>query len=207
MLLLLPCGATLPAVAAILGGNPVLGLSGTTITSLLAPFAIPFAFAVFSGTDIDIDIMGMFYTLAAIVFLPVGLYGLVKRYGPRRVTGIIQANTSFYSIVTICVVIITIVAAQRDFFLSDLGFLVEASVLGTVVYAAMYLGGWFLAYKMARRERIAMALMCGVNNTAIGISLAFLYFPPRETLMLLLWEISWLLGLAVFQFYLSRCKD
>ncbi len=34
---LMPCGATLPAMMGILGGNPALGLTATTISGLLAP--------------------------------------------------------------------------------------------------------------------------------------------------------------------------
>jgi hypothetical protein len=43
-----------------------------------------------------------------------------------------------------------------------------------------------------------------VNNTALGIVLGFLYFPPEVSIFLVTSELAWVFGMIIFKGYLSR---
>ncbi len=202
LLLLLPTGATLPAIVAIMGGNPALGLGMTCFTNLLVPIVLPAIFLFLSGTDMAIDGWGMFQTLALILFLPVGLYAFTAKFLPKTVP-VIRKNSSFAAVILIGSVVFMIVSSQQDIILKDLWFLLEAVSVGVCAYAGLYFGGWFIFRNKPFRERVSYAFICGNNNIAIGISLAFLYLPEREIVTLVSWEIAWLSGMVLFQSYLA----
>lgn len=206
LLLLIPSGVTLPAVTAIIGGNPVMALGMLALSSVLAPFIIPAAFAVLSGAEMQVDSMGMLWTLTKIVFLPAALYALSARAAPRIVKPMSQ-HASAVAVILISVIALIIVSNYRQDMLADIPFLLQASVIGAVVYGGLYIGGWHIFKKLDRRAHISYALMSGNNNIALGISLAFLYLPVREIAILVIWELSWLSGLAAFQYFLSKRKQ
>jgi BASS family bile acid:Na+ symporter len=205
LLLLLPTGATLPAVTSILGGNPMVALSFLTLTSLSAPFVIPAFYGAFSGATLTLDPVSMFKTLAFIIFLPIGLYILLMKTWKKGLAPV-RDNASFMAVTLICLVGMIIVASQREVILSDLAFLLQAFGVGLVVYLALYAAGWLAFAHKNLRERVSYALACGNNNIAIGISLAFLYLPEQETITLVMWELSWISALALCQYALSKRK-
>lgn len=203
MLALLPSGATLPSVTAILKGNPVSALGMLILTCFLAPFVLPFVFSHLSGAEVEIDALGMLKTLSAIIFLPIGLYVLTARFVPKIVPAL-QRNSSAGSMMLISCVGIIIVSSQRHLILSDGWYLVEALSVGMGLYCLFYFLGWLAYPKEGYHQRVTYALMSGNNNIAIGISLAFLYLPERETIALVVWELAWLGALSLFQYAVSK---
>ncbi len=203
MLALLPCGATLPAVSAIFGGNAALGLGAVVLSSFAAPFVLPAVFGMLSGEEINVDALGMFLMLSVVIFVPAIAYFGSIRLRPS-VRAPLRANSSFMAVVLIGIVAFVIISSQREYILADAWFAVQTVFVGIGFYAAMYGFAWFLFARKPHKERISYALMSGNNNIALGISLAFLYLPIAETSMLVIWELSWLSVLSGFQFILFR---
>ena len=58
--------------------------------------------------------------------------------------------------------------------------------------------------KSPYRERVSYGVICGSNNLALGVSLAFLYLPARDTVIFASWEVAWLGSMVLFQLYLKR---
>ena len=203
LLLLLPTGATLTAVMGIMRGNPALGLGATVVTSFAAPFIIPLAFEHLAGAAMDVDAIGMFKSLAFMIFLPVLLFIATVRFAPRMVPRI-EKYSSMAAVLLIAVIAIIIFASQRALILADIGFLFQAVLVGLGVYAFLYLTGWVLFVRQGRRQRVSYALMCGNNNIALGVSLSFLYLPEQDMVIMVVWEMSWLLGLTIFQYFVSK---
>jgi len=203
MLGLLPCGATLAAIMGIMGGSAALGLSATTITSILVPFSIPLSFMLLSDVAIEIDVWGMFKTLVLMIFVPVGVYfGFVRRFEPIKL--VMRANASALSCLLICCGIIIVVAYQQDKFFEEPIFVLKTLAIGMVAYVIFYVLGWFFFPKANGREKLSYALMCGNNNINLGISLAVLFMPAFESLVMVMWELSWIAGLSVFQMFMRK---
>lgn len=202
---LVPCGATLSAVMGIVGGSAALGLSATTLTSLLAPFIIPVAFMLVSDVSVELDALGMFGTLSYMIFLPVVVYfALVRRFERVKIT--MRANASAWSCVLICGVILTAVGYQQETFFSEPALVLKTFLIGVVAYIFFYIFGWFFFWKGSLRQKMSYSLLSGNNNINLGISVAVLFMPAFESIVMVVWEFNWILGLTVFQIWIRRHK-
>ncbi|MCB1784420.1 MAG: hypothetical protein KDI13_10555 [Alphaproteobacteria bacterium] len=203
LLALLPCGATLPALMTIMGGKPALGLSATTLTSALAPLTIPLAFMLVGSTNIEIDILGMFKTLLLMIICPVVIYfSTLRRFS--TIANTMRTNASAASCLLISGVVALVMSYQQDRFFEDPELLVISIIIGLCAYFIFYASGWFFSRSHERSSQISYALMGGNNNIGLGISLAVLYFPPHESLILILWEITWIISMSAFQTFLKK---
>lgn len=201
LLALMPAGVAVAVLTAITSGNVALGLALTIVSSLLAPFVVPSAFAML-GHMIEIDLFGMFKTLALMVFLPIGLYfGLARSIAPVR--NVIRDNGKFMSIVIMVCLTSVIVAQKRDVFFEDPVFVVESMLVLAGLFFVFYSSAWGLAFRTGLPERIAYTYGSGAMNNNLGIALAYLYFDARTTLFLVLSEIVWVLAMSAFQTWLK----
>lgn len=199
---LLPCGATLPAMMAILGGSSALGLSATTVSGLISPLTIPTIFSLLSGVSLEIDTWGMFETLFLVIICPVFLYfGIIRKIEPLKLG--MRENSSAVAISLIFLVIVIVVSFQRERFFQEPVFFLESFLVGFAAYSIFYIIGWLPFHKKDLSTRISYSLLSGNNNIALGISLAVLYLPSRETFILVVWEILWILGVTLFQLFLK----
>lgn len=203
---LLPCGATLSAMMTIVGGSAALGLTATTITSFLVLVTIPLAFSLLSNQSIEVDTIGMFKTLIFMIILPVSVYfGFVRRFEKVKLS--MRKNSSAAACLLICANVIIVVSYQQDKFFENFSFLFFTMFIGTAFYALFYILGWFFFFKGNKKQKVSYALMSGNNNINLGISLAVLFMPDFEGLVLILWELSWILGLVFFQLFVRRHVD
>lgn len=206
LLAMLPCGATLSAMMAVVGGSPALGLTATAITCFLAPLSIPFAFSLLGREGIEVDIIGMAITLVFMIVVPVILYfGLIRRFEKVKLS--MRRNSSAAACLLICMNVIIVVSYQQDKFFENFGFLFFTLLLGAVMYFIFYVFGWFYFFKGNKMQKVSYSLMSGNNNINLGISLAVLFMPDFEGLVLILWELSWILGLVFFQLFVRHHVD
>ncbi len=201
LLALMPAGVAVAVLTAITAGNVALGLSLTIVSSLLAPFVVPSAFAML-GHMIEIDLFEMFMTLAMMVFLPIALYfGIARPIAP--VKNVIKENGKFFSIIIMVVLTSVIVAQKREVFFEDPIFVVESLIVLSVLFFIFYCSAWGLAFRSALPERVAYTYGSGAMNNNLGIALAYLYFDAKTTLFLVLSEIIWVLAMSTFQTWLK----
>lgn len=206
LLAMLPCGATLSAMMAVVGGSPALGLTATAITCFLAPLSIPFAFSVLGREGIEVDVIGMAITLVFMIVVPVILYfGFLRRFEKVKLS--MRKNSSAAACLLICMNVIIVVSYQQDKFFENFGFLFFTLMIGAVMYLAFYIFGWFYFLKGNKKQKVSYSLMSGNNNINLGISLAVLFMPDFEALVLILWELSWILGLVFFQLFVRHHVD
>ncbi len=199
ILLLLPCGATLPALMTVFGGNTTLGLGITVLTSFAVPFVLPLIFGFLSGTEIAVDIWGMFKMLALVIFVPVCAFFAGEKIAPA-IKEPLRQNASFVAVSLISLVAFIIISSQRHFILGNIAFSVEALCVGFIAYMLLYGLGWVIFIRKTQTVKVSYALISGVNNIALGLSLAYLYLPEAETSILIIWELAWIFGLSGFQF-------
>lgn len=201
LLALMPAGVAVAVLTAITAGNVALGLSLTIISSLLAPFVVPSAFAMM-GHMVQIDLFDMFKSLVVMVFLPIGLYfGLARPIKPVKAA--IQSNGKFLSIVIMVFLTSVIVAQKREVFLEDPWFVLESLIVLSVLFFVFYASAWILAFKAREAERIAYTYGSGAMNNNLGIALAYLYFDAKTALFLILSEVVWVLAMSTFQTWLK----
>lgn len=201
LLALMPAGVAVAVLTAITAGNVALGLSLTIVSSLLAPFVVPSAFAML-GHMIHIDLFDMFKALVMMVFFPIGLYfGLARPIKPVKKA--IRDNGKFISIILMVSLTAVIVAQKRDVFFEDPWFVFESLAVLSALFFVFYASAWVLAFKAGDAERIAYTYGSGAMNNNLGIALAYLYFDGKTAIFLILSEVIWVLAMSTFQTWLK----
>lgn len=192
----MPAGTASPAVALILNGNTGLTLSMLVFSSLLVPVTVPAAFYILQGTSVNDNIRAVFISLLLVVIVPVLIHFPLR---PRdRFREWAQNNARFISALLITMIIILVVGIGRRSILSNPAFILESIGIVTLLYLIYYLFGWLAGFGASQRDRIGFTVVSGVNNNALGTGIALLHFTPTVALFLIISEVPWTLGIALF---------
>lgn len=198
LLSLMPAAVASTAVAGITGANASLALAATVVTNALCPFVIPAVIGLTVGRSVDIDSARLLTTLCLGIFTPALLYYL----GARRSSALkawVKRESQFYAVLFSGGLVVVVIASRRDILLADPALALEPLLLGTALYAVMYAIGWVYAARMAVPDRRTYAICSGVNNIALCAAVAVLYFPPMTAVFVVLGEIPWIAGVALFK--------
>lgn len=196
LIALMPVGLTTPALVGTLYGSVALAFVLAIVSSLLAPFVIPFMFLLV-GDSTNIQIANLSYTLFTVIFIPSLLYITLIKIRPTS-SIIIKEQSSFLSILLLGAIISVVIAKQKAVFFSDFMPIAHAAFFCSVLFFSMYLFGWFYYRKNNPSRVIAYTLSSGASNNALAISLALLYFPPDIIFFVIVSQLSWVLAIPIF---------
>lgn len=206
LLAMIPSGVTLPVVIGVCGGHVLTGLTATVVTSALAPFVIPIAFEYLSDTVIELDTIGMFKTLCFVVFAPTALYFLVVRKTLPKFCEVAKPYTGASAILLMFCAIIIVISKIKDLLLSDFATALTAVSLAFGFYLLLYIAGWIIFAKKPFDERLTYAFITGNNNIMLALTLALLFLPRQEVVMLAFGEFAWISGVSFFQMFLLHYR-
>lgn len=185
----MPTGTTIALMAEFFGGKTSLALVITTVTSLLAPFTIPFVTKVAIGTTVEIDTVRMFFSLFLTIVAPFILGILVQRSAPEQ----IKKYDGFWRNISVAAfgfLITGIVADSSGAGISITWLDGGAMLFSMAILGALTWGGYYIATWRQPSERITIALcMLYMNNTlALFIGDRFFHqlgIVPKQVLLLL----------------------
>jgi len=204
LLSIMPSGAASPGIAHLYKGNISLSLLLVISSSLLAPFLIPVILLLFTGQDVSLDVPGLFLTLSLTIFLPVLIHLAFRQ--SRTVMLKMREYSSSAVILVVAALIMVIIGKQRTFLLENFSMVPGYLLSATATYLVFYLFGWFFSLRGDEQNRISYAVGSGVNNSALGIVLAFLYFSTQVSTFMVIAEIPWILLMTLFKTYLNTRK-
>jgi BASS family bile acid:Na+ symporter len=186
----MPTGMTIALMAEFFGGKTSLALVITTVTSLLAPFTIPLVTKIAIGQSVEIDTLGMFWSLSLTIVAPFVLAMLVKRAVPKQVEKL-DGLWRNLSVAAFGVLITGIVASTQGgggitFTMRDAWMM----LISMVLLGAMTWGGYYIVQWRSSADRMTIALcMLYMNNTlALFVGERFfrdLGVVPKQVLLLL----------------------
>jgi BASS family bile acid:Na+ symporter len=186
----MPTGMTIALMAEFFGGKTSLALVITTVTSLLAPFTIPLVTKIAIGQSVEIDTLGMFWSLSLTIVAPFVLAMLVKRAAPKQVEKL-DGLWRNLSVAAFGVLITGIVASTQGgggitFTMRDAWMM----LISMVLLGAMTWGGYYIVQWRSSADRMTIALcMLYMNNTlALFVGERFfreLGVVPKQVLLLL----------------------
>jgi len=175
-----PGGVTSNILTAFARGDVALSISLTAVVSLLSVVTIPIV-VVFSYTQLlggslgtDISVAGMAISVFVIVTVPVLLGLLVRRFAERFAVGFEPLARNISTALFILVLAGAIYQEHNNI----LTYFAQAGLITLVLNIAMMA----LAYLIARvfasglRQRIAIAIECGLQNGTLAIAVATLLF-------------------------------
>ena len=169
-----PGGTASHVITYLAKGDLALSVCMTGVSTLLAPVMTPLLVWLLADKTVDVDVAGMLLSILWVVILPIVLGLTVKRLWPRltdRCTAYLPALSS----ITICLIVMIIIAANASKLLS--GGLVIVGVVMLHNLCGLGLGytvGRLLGMSTAKRR--AVAIEVGMQNSGLASSLATLHF-------------------------------
>jgi len=171
-----PGGASSALITHLARGTAALSVTLTAITSVVAlasmPIVVQVALRVFLGdaSEIEFSIMRLVRGVFVITTVPVGAGMLLRAWRPALVDRLQAALGRVATTLFVLIVIATFVN-QREALLANLSSVgpAAASLNVAVMLAGVALG---FAFRLDRRDAIAIASECGLQNAALGIFVA-----------------------------------
>lgn len=186
----LPGGNVSNFFSSLSGGNPLLSVTLTAISTMLAPFVTPVVFSaglwfvqsrIYTGTMFSLSFVEVFQTVVLILFLPVMLGIVVKIYFKPMAE---KLNLPLRRVsVLILVAIIALTLFQNHHLLAPYLAFVFWIVL---VHNSMALlaGFWFARIFLPVSESKTVSLETGIQNSGLGIVLILNFFDGNGAMLL-----------------------
>ncbi|GAA1727383.1 bile acid:sodium symporter family protein [Microbacterium paludicola] len=197
-----PGGTASNVVTYLSRGDTALSVTVTTCSTLLAPVLTPLLTLWLAGQFLEVPFASMMMSILQTVLLPV-VAGLIVRLLLRRWVERVQPALPWLSTVAIALIVAAVVAGSADK-------IVEA---GLLVFLAVFLHNGFgllLGYlaasgmRMTQRERRAISIEVGMQNSGLAASLAAAHFSPLAALPAAVFSVWHNLSGAIFALIMGR---
>jgi len=198
LLTAMPAGVSTPALTDILKGNISLAMSIAIVTQIIAPFTVPLLFWMIGTKGLDINKLLLFKDISILVFSPLVLAQVIKKYFPAVINRTQHLFTSANIFLLFAFVYVAI-SSQRSIILGNpVSLLWKTSVL-YLVFIILHAVGYFICYRESKENKIALSITSAYMNNGLAIVLASTYFGPGILVLMVLSEIPWNTLLAPFK--------
>ena len=197
-----PGGTASNVVTYLSRGDTALSVTVTTCSTLLAPIATPLLTLWIAGAILEVPFQPMMISILQTVLIPV-IGGLVVRIVFRSLIVKIQGIFPWLSTIAISLIVAAVVAGSADQIVQA-GLLVFVAVvlhngLGLLLG---YLAAWSM--RMTQRERRAISIEVGMQNSGLAASLAAAHFSPLAALPAAVFSVWHNLSGALFAMIMGR---
>ena len=172
-----PGGVSSNIMSFLCRGDVAFSVGMTTASTLLAPVATPLLVLWLSGSEIDVDAMGMFRSILIVTIIPVALGAFAnlffgRRKGYQELCGVMPG----VSVIGLACIVGGVIAYNGEHFFTS-GAMIFAAVFlhNALGYAAGYLVGRFTGMSVAKKRTIAIEV--GMQNAGLATNLATRHFP------------------------------
>jgi len=203
LLTAMPAGVSTPALADIVKGNASLSMSLAIVSQMLAPFTVPLLFWLIDLNNHSIDKLLMLKDMVLIVFLPMIISQIVKKYFPLSIKKTQHLFTSLNVLLLFSFVYFAI-SSQRNVLLGNPANLIRDTVILYLVFIILHLIGYMICFRQKKENRIAVAIGAAYMNNGLAIVLAASYFKPEILVLMVLSELPWNTLLAPFKRVVSH---
>ena len=169
------------------GGDVALSVSMTLFSTLLGIVLTPWLIQFYAGASIELDIQAMMLSLGKMVLLPILAGLLCNQYLPF-VRRFLYPHLPTLASSFILLIIAIIVAINS----AELQFLSLAIVLAVILHNVLGLTlGYVIARLSGQTEVVArtIAIEVGMQNSGLGVALAFKFFSPMTAMPAALFSI------------------
>ena len=150
-------------------------LSVTSCTTLLAPIVTPALIWLFAHQWIEIDPLGMFWSICQIVLIPIAIGVAIHTILGQDRVAVAATCLPLISVVSIVLIVMAVVAVSQP----------NIAKSGPLVFAVVvlhnglgYVVGYLAAklFKMNLAKRKCLAIEVGMQNSGLGVALASVHF-------------------------------
>lgn len=190
LLTAMPAAVASPALTDIVKGNTALSASIVIATSVVTPLTIPLLFWMTKANKLNVDLWFLLRDLSFIIFLPMLISQVTKRYFPDLIRSANYLFTSINVFILTAMVYIAI-ASQKSLILSQPEKLVWQIGFLYLIFILLHIFGFLLGYREDMKSKIAITIGSAYMNNGLAIVLAAVYFEPSILLLVVLSELPW----------------
>lgn len=198
LLTAMPAAVASSTLTDIIRGNTALSLSITVITSMIAPFTVPLLFGFINYDDLSIDTLLMFKDLAMLIFLPLTISRILKRFFQDTIDKVKITFTSF-NVFLLFIMIYAAMGSQRDIILDQPLVIIWQTLFLYLIFVLLHIIGYVMGYRQDKESRKAIAVGAAYMNNGMAIVLAAIHFEPSILVLMILSEFPWSTLLAPFR--------
>jgi BASS family bile acid:Na+ symporter len=198
LLTAMPAGVSSPALTDILKGNVTLAMSIAIITQLIAPFTVPLLFWIIGTKGLDINKLLLFRDIAIMVFVPMIIAQILKRFFPAVISKSQHLFTSI-NVLLLFIFVYIAISSQRNIILDNPASLIWKTLFLYLVFIILHAIGYFISFRKSKEDKIATSVTAAYMNNGLAIVLAYSYFGPEIIVLMVLSEIPWNTLLAPFK--------
>lgn len=169
-------------------GDKALTVTICSISTLVAPVLTPALLMLYVGKFMAIDAVGLFISIIEVIIVPIVL-GLLIHKCFRSHMDTINAVIPLASVVSVIFIIAVVVALNVE----RLTGVASMAFLACILYTSAGMGIGYLAARLLRlpeAKRKSYTFVCGVQQTALAVTLAITYFDPMSAIpaaILIVW--------------------
>ena len=188
LLCLTPFAAVSPTLTRILGGDTEFILLLQIITTLLAPFYMPFLLLLYAGAQIELDAVQMVKTLIYLIIIPFGISLVIRPLLGK----LVKKTRKYYSALTILLIALLIsglITKASQPLLQDPLRTLPMAAIALALGVLLIFTGWFTFFFLDRKKRVGMAVSTLYMNIGLTAVLSAAFFTPEVMLFVLIYEI------------------
>ncbi|MCO7125577.1 bile acid:sodium symporter family protein [Sporolactobacillus shoreicorticis] len=172
-----PSGTAANVMCYLSKGDVALGVSIGTMTTFIAPIMLPVLLLIFAGHWVSIPVLSLFINVLEVVVLPIGLGLAANALLGKRIA---KATAALPLVSTSAILLIiggVVAANSARLFAAEMLILIPVVVLINVLGTALgFLAGKLFAVSPIKNRAITFEV--STQNSALGLSLALLFFSP-----------------------------
>jgi predicted Na+-dependent transporter len=198
----LPAAVSSPAFTVIYGGKPDLSLKLLIISSFLSVLSIPFLLSWLLASSVHIDALKMLLTLIYTILVPSLVHIPLRKVTKFKL--FIERNNPLFTLAGLGSIFILVTAYNKDAFFSHPHKAAIYALISIVIYAAMYLIGYFLLPAQHKDVKTTFAISSGANNIGLGVTLTALFFKGETNAFFIVSQLMWIVMLIPLRKVLGK---
>lgn len=171
-----PGGTSSNVMSYLADANVALSVAITSVSTLLAPIVTPLLIYLFANQWLNVSFLSMFWSVVQVVLVPIAI-GFILQMIAKKIAEKTATALPIVSVVAISLILASVVGGSKDQILKT-GLLIFLVVIMHNVLG--YTLGYCLAhiFKLDRRDKKAVSIEVGMQNSGLAVSLATVHFSP-----------------------------
>ncbi len=165
-----PGGTASNVIAYLADANLALSVTMTTISTVAAIIMTPLLTSYLSGSYLEVDAIGLFYSTLKVVLFPLTSGVLLNRFLPRVTEKIIPFAPPV-AVLLITLIVASIIGQGKEIILTS-GFRLIGAIM--TLHLLGFLLGYFISYGIFKNKGVSrtIAIEVGMQNSGLGAVLA-----------------------------------
>ncbi|MFD1418879.1 bile acid:sodium symporter family protein [Companilactobacillus keshanensis] len=176
-----PSGTSSSVMAYLAGGDVALDVSIETLSTLLAPLALPGLLMLYAGQYVTIPTQSLFMSTIKIVLVPIILGVVVHTLFGKRIDNLTRALPLVSQTAILLIIGAVISANHAELFTATTALVIPAVILHNLSgYGLGFLFSKLIRLKDPQRKAITFEV--GMQDSSLGATLSMLYFSPAAAI-------------------------